>query len=231
MRTSLIIPVLNEEKYLAKLLESVCKQSVIPGEIIIGDNNSTDSGIKIALSFADRLPIMVVKQPIKGITPTVEKIWRMASGDIILKTDADCVLPPFWVQNIISHFEKDEKLSACGGPLFANDGDLFDKLIISLGQIVGFYLLRFIKGYPLLVGGNFAIKKNVLEEVGGYSPQDRLQDDQQIDLKLHKSGYHFSRFWDLWNYTSARRWSTSKLEYLKIILSAFTPKFYTEKSK
>ena len=52
---SIIIPTLNEEKYLPKLLDSIVKQSYKDYEIIIADNNSKDKTRSIARSYGCRL--------------------------------------------------------------------------------------------------------------------------------------------------------------------------------
>lgn len=98
MKTSVIIPVFNEEKYLPNCLTSLENQSLQPDEIIIGDNNSTDRSVLIAKSYQPNLPIKIIRQPLKGIIPTIEKAWRESFGDIIVRTDADALFPKDWLK-------------------------------------------------------------------------------------------------------------------------------------
>ena len=50
-KISIIIPTLNEEKYLTHLLESIKKQSIAPKEIIVVDALSQDKTKEIALAY------------------------------------------------------------------------------------------------------------------------------------------------------------------------------------
>ena len=82
---SIIIPTLNEEKYLGRLLRLIKKQSYQPKEIIVADGSSTDKTISIARSFGCRI--------IKGGTPAQGRTagGKKAKGKILLFLDADVI--------------------------------------------------------------------------------------------------------------------------------------------
>ncbi|MBQ8613474.1 MAG: glycosyltransferase, partial [Ruminiclostridium sp.] len=58
---SLIIPVLNAEKYIEKLLEKIFSQTVVPDEIIILDSESEDRTIDICKKY-DRVRVIDIKR-------------------------------------------------------------------------------------------------------------------------------------------------------------------------
>ena len=91
---SIIIPTLNEEKYLPKLLESIKKQSFKDYEIIVADANSKDKTRKIARDYGCKITS-------GGILPAVARNngAKKAAGEILLFIDADCIIENNFLQN------------------------------------------------------------------------------------------------------------------------------------
>jgi len=228
MTTSIIIPVFNEEKFLPLLLQSLENQTHKVDEVVICDNKSTDSSVEIAYLFKKRLPIVILTQRQKGIKPTLEKAWRTAKGDIILRVDADTVLPPNWVKCVLAHFITDPDLTAVNGPTLPSDGNVLPKIYFFLGWCVGSYIWQLFKGHPLLIGCNSAFKRKALEIVNGYQTSISVDDDQLITVKLLKAGFKLRWFVDCFAYHSTRRFCNPK-EYVYVFLSLFSPRFYNEK--
>ncbi len=230
MKTSLIIPCLNEEKYLEKCLESVLNQILLPDEVIVCDNGSKDKTVAVAKKYLKQLPLKIIYESKKGIIPSIEKSWRMSLGDIILRIDADSVLPPNWLKNIKTHFEKDPKLAACGGKWFAADGGLLLKLFVQLIYPAG-DIYFFFKGYQIIMGPNFAVRKEVLQKLNGYlvGDSDRL-DDEIICHKLKINNYKYKRFDDCYNFHSTRRWHNNPKGIVRsMLVNILGPRMYRSK--
>ena len=87
MTLSIIIPTLNEEKYLPLLLKSIKKQTLKPLEIILADARSKDETIKIGREFGCKI--------IKGGNPGFGRNngAKIAKGEMLLFLDADVILP------------------------------------------------------------------------------------------------------------------------------------------
>ena len=63
---SVIVPALNEVKYLEATLESIVSQNTnVPYELIVSDNGSTDGSLDIAKNYAD----VVLQCEERGIGP------------------------------------------------------------------------------------------------------------------------------------------------------------------
>lgn len=231
LTTSLIIPVYNEVQYLPLLLDSILHQTQTPNEIIICDNNSTDGSVNLIKSYQSRLPIQLLIQPQKGILPTVETAWRSSSGSLVLKVDADTILPTTWVEQVVNHFQTDPQLMALSGPWLASDGKTFDRVMTMIGGYLGSFALASLRGYPLLLGLNSAYRRDILTAVNGYHTIDSSRlDDQLITQKLHQNRYKFKWFADCQVYHSTRRYHHQPQEYLYSLMSLFHPGFYHEKT-
>jgi len=85
---SAIIPCLNEERTLGicieKALSAFAKRGIV-GEVVVGDNGSTDGSIAIAEALGAR----VVHQPIKGYGAAITAAASAARGQYLIMADAD----------------------------------------------------------------------------------------------------------------------------------------------
>ena len=229
MTISVIIPCFNEENYLDNCLTTLSQQTLLPDEVIICNNNSTDNSVVIAKNYLKKLPLKIINQPIKGIMPTVEKAWRSSTGDIIIRTDADASFPKDWLKNIINHFNNDSKLSACGYNWRSYDGNILMKTAVIVGMTLSDLTNPLIFGYKQLFGPNTAIRRQALKKINGYISDDpKALDDQLLSKKLFESKLKYAKFPDCYNYHSSRRYSSLKV-IIKTVLSNYNPKFYDEK--
>ncbi len=227
--TSLVIPMYNEATYMPKLLASIRASTVLPDEIIICDNGSTDDSVAIVRHAMHTLPIRVVHEHNKGIRHAIDRAWREASGDIIFRTDADCVLPPQWMAHALLHFANDPLLMACTGPLKSPDGSRLDIFLTFAWTRYPAIAFTWLQGYPLLIGSNSAFRKTALIAVDGYTTKKHVLEDQLISRKLADAGMKTRWFWDMSMYHSSRRFHGKPHAYIPYVLSLVHPAFYAEK--
>lgn len=97
MLISIIVPAYNEEKYIGTTLGSIkraqhrlLKERGVPAEIIVVDNDSTDSTADIARSFEAQ----VLHEPTHNVAKVRNAGARQANGDLLVFVDADVVVPP-----------------------------------------------------------------------------------------------------------------------------------------
>lgn len=89
-RISVIIPVYNAAKTLARCLDSVLSQTISPFEIVTVNDGSVDSSINILNEYAGRYPqIHVISQANKGVSTARNVGINAATGEWILFVDAD----------------------------------------------------------------------------------------------------------------------------------------------
>lgn len=119
---SVVIPALNEERYLADCLRSLAEQD-FDGEveIIVVNNNSTDRTAAIARSFG----AIVVHEPQPGVCWARQRGTVLARGEIVVSTDADTTFDPGWLTRIDRAMRQHPACVAVAGPCSFTGGAPF----------------------------------------------------------------------------------------------------------
>jgi glycosyltransferase involved in cell wall biosynthesis len=120
MKISVVVIAHNEEKYIAKCLKSLMNQTVKANEIILVAHNCTDKTVEIASRFHVSLKILKGE---KGIAHARYHGISFASGDKVLCTDGDTVVPKNWIQSLSQLL--DESKSMMAGTRVKYKGNLF----------------------------------------------------------------------------------------------------------
>lgn len=133
MHISIIIPAHNEGNYLRECLNSFVAQTRRPDELILVDDNSTDTTYAIATKFAqDHAWIKAIKhQSSDEHLPGPKVIHAFTYGlhhssrlhDIIGKFDADIILPNTYFEQMEHYFTTNPNLGMCSGLLYIKKND------------------------------------------------------------------------------------------------------------
>jgi glycosyltransferase involved in cell wall biosynthesis len=180
-----VIPVYNEERYLAMCLESMLDQEIKADEIIIVDNNSTDDSIKIA----KRYPVIVVREKEQGITPTRNRGFNEAHFEIIARTDADTKVPHDWIKKIKKHFTDKDVVAVSGPTNFYDLPKQFSSKAALNVHRTYFRLMKQILKHDSIFGPNMAIRKDAWEKIKDEVCVDDEKVHEDIDLAMHISPY------------------------------------------
>lgn len=121
----IIIPAYNEEQFIELTLQSIVNQTILPKKAIIVDDNSTDSTYTLAKKYAEKFTfISVLRNNSEAIhLPGSKVINAFNKGlsqlddmyDVIIKLDADLILPLNYFETILHHFKSDTTLGMVGG--------------------------------------------------------------------------------------------------------------------
>jgi len=209
LKLSFVIPAYNEEAYLGKCLESVLEESKNKGynlEIIVVNNASTDKTKEIAQSFPG---IKVVDEPQKGLVMARKAGYLASSGDIIAHIDADTRLPKGWLDKVFSEFSGNPNLAALSGPYIYYDLPSHVRYFVRLFYYAGYVNHLFnhivIRKGAMLQGGNFIVKREAFEKIGGFNLKfDFYGEDTDVAKRIQKVGKVKFSF-DLPMHTSGRR--------------------------
>jgi glycosyltransferase involved in cell wall biosynthesis len=167
---SVIIPTLNEEKYLQLLLESIKKQNFNDYEIIIADAGSTDKTLDIAKKY--NCKIIPGGLPAKGRNEGA----KIAKGDILFFLDADTILPyNFFRKSLIEFKKRDlEFASFCLVPLPKNKISSFFMNIFYNQPII---LLE--NALPHAATG-ILVNEDLFGKLGGFDEDVKLAEDHYL---------------------------------------------------
>ena len=117
-KVSIIISAWNEEVDILKTVGSLSKMKTnIPLEIIVVNNNSTDS----TQQTLDKLHVKNYFQPIQGWGPGRQMGMENATGKYILLADSDCIYPNCWVDNMVNGLKAEAVVSVYGRYSFISE--------------------------------------------------------------------------------------------------------------
>lgn len=97
----MVIPVLNEERYLGALLSGLAAQSRRPDEVLVVDAGSRDATVSVARRF----PFVEVVEATPPVAVGRNAGGRRARGDVIFFLDADARLPETFLERFLEAFE------------------------------------------------------------------------------------------------------------------------------
>lgn len=92
---SLALPTYNGEKYLREQLDSIFNQTMVPEEIVVVDDRSTDSTIQILEEYKQKYGLKYyINEQNLGYNKNFEKAITLCQGDYIALCDQDDVWLP-----------------------------------------------------------------------------------------------------------------------------------------
>ena len=195
-KITIIIPARNEEHNIAECLDSIIQQSY-PSylfEVLVVDDHSTDNTAKIVSKYLDQnVRLISLKDFISANEinsykkKAIETAIQQATGELIVTTDADCIVSPNWLKNIAAFYEE-KKLAFIAMPVAI----MGSNRPIEIFQSLDFMVLQGITGasvhrkfHSMCNGANLAYTKKAFEEVDGFKGIDSIASGDDM-LLLHK---------------------------------------------
>ncbi len=180
MRASIIIPAYNAQRTLAECLTACVAQDYPDFEVIVVDDGSTDGTSAVAQQFE---AVQYHRQPNGGPSSARNTGARLASGEILVYTDADCVPHADWLKRLAGGFE--EGIVAVGGTYaIANPSSRLARVVQA--EIAARHR-QFGSEVDFLGSFNVAYLRNGYEAAGGFDESFRQASGEDNDLayRLH----------------------------------------------
>lgn len=179
MRFSVIVPFLNEEKYINKCIDSLLDQSFKKKdfEVIFVNNGSMDSSAEIIKSRNVRL----LNHPHGNEYSARNHAISKAKGEIFAFTDADCVVDRQWLSNLDKIFANKLIDVVLGKREFAKTSSVWLKTLEEYENAKAEYVcINKLKHYYFGYANNMAIRKSVFDKVGKFKTKPVNGDTQII---------------------------------------------------
>lgn len=179
MKTSFIATVYNEEKSIKLLVESLLRQTKKPDEIIIVDGGSVDNTVKILRTYPE------IKLYVKKGNRSVGRNYAIskAKHNLILISDAGCILNKKWVEQISKPFES-KNIQVVAGYYRAKAETVLQKAVTPYVLVMPD---RVRPNNFLPATRSMAILRDVWEGIGKFNPKLSDNEDYEFSRRLSES--------------------------------------------
>lgn len=165
---SIIIPVYNAEKFISDAINSALNQTYPKIEVLVADDCSKDKSREAIKSFKNDSRVKIFSNDSNiGAGNTRNKLIKESRGKYIAFLDSDDLIKPDKIEKQIDAFHQNSSLALCGTFCqMTNESLKFIK--IEEKNISYSDIKREIEFKNQFIGASIMIKKEVLEEIGGY---------------------------------------------------------------
>lgn len=202
MKFSVLIPTLNEEKYLPRLLSSLAKQTFTDFEVIVCDGRSTDKTVSVAKKFSKSLNLKVIIAPKRGISYQRNLAARHSRTDSLIFLDADTIVEKNFIAKV-NHSLANRDFDIAATWLKPKSDRLIDKIIF--GFFNRLYLETFKYFAPGGTGAFLYVRKSAFNRVRGFDVRITFGEDFDFIKRLCQRGFRYHLFHDLGITFSVRR--------------------------
>jgi glycosyltransferase involved in cell wall biosynthesis len=178
---SIIVPTLNEAKYLPRLLDSIRRQTIGGAEVLIGDSGSEDG----TQSLAEAAGARVLAGERKGPGEGRNRGAKASRGDVLLFADADCILPPDLLEAVVRALE-DPRVIGGATRFMPEEGTALDRLLFELANVYQRAMTEI--GVPHNAGYCFFFRRAAFERLGGMDERMLLNETHDLALRSRALG-------------------------------------------
>jgi GT2 family glycosyltransferase len=184
-RMSVVVCSYNGESTIRDTLEATTRLAYPDYEVIVVDDGSSDR----TASIAGEYPVRLIRTENQGLSAARNVGLAAATGEIVVYTDDDAYPDPDWLTYFAFAFE-DTDAAAVGGPnlLPQEDGPMAACVYHAPGGPA--HVLLCDREAEHVPGCNLAIRRERLEEIGGFDTRFRVAgDDVDVCWRLREKGW------------------------------------------
>jgi len=191
---SVILAIRNEERYIARALEAVLGQSYPHGdiEVLVVDGESVDRTREVVASLSLHDPrVRLLHNPLRWVAGGLNSGLRAARGDVIVRVDGHCVIPPDYLVTCVQMLRVGE-MDCAGGPVRAEGETMIGQAIaraMSTPFGVGGASFRWadvVREVDSLPFG--AWRRGVFEAIGPFDETLMRNQDDELSDRLRRWG-------------------------------------------
>ena len=186
-RVSVIVPAYEEERTIRDTVETVLASEWPDLEVLVVDDGSRDGTSAAVRDLAEAGRIVLVRQENAGKAAALNAGIARSTGEVVLYTDADSVFLPDTVAKMARWFGDPRVDAVCGSDAPLRPRTALQKLLVVTTHVgTGFVrrALSVLNCLPIISGNLGAIRRRVLDEIGGF---ERIWgEDLEITFRLHR---------------------------------------------
>ncbi len=179
---SIIIPVYNTPE-IKDCLKSIFKNNFTDFEVIVVDNNSKPEFLKEVKKSFPGVKYLEEKRPSSYISRNTGA--REARGDILVFTDADCVVAENWLEQIDRKMNNKQFINGLMGQIEDVNRNKIAEFESRLYKEVN----KDKRNRARVDTRNFAIRKEVFKKIGGFEEKLKYGGDMELGARLDDAGY------------------------------------------
>ena len=252
LKVSVLIAARNEENNIERLLKSLYNQTFVKDlfEVIIIDDHSKDNTLLIVENFIKEnndINIKIFSADKEGKKFAISQALHLAHNELVIVTDADCVLKTTWIESIVN-FYNEKKCKMILAPVLLSPAETFFEKIQVLEHLsligstagsanIGFPVMcnganmayereaaleveKFRKDFNIPSGDDMFLMEQFVKNYGHQSVKFLLSKSAIVETKTCKTVSEFFR--------QRRRWVSKTKAYTnwKILTTAFIVLFF-----
>ncbi len=184
------MPYYNGGKYIEETLKSLFNQKVLPDEVIIVNDGSTETkSLSKLKEIENKYTVKILNKKNGGISDAINTGAKIAEGDIIFQLDSDDILSDTYIEKFVEIFENNSEIDGvtCGYKAFYDGVDLsdetnFHRKYMPEGLIQPKIFFENCGGGP-----NGAFRKDALEKIGYWDKKFTSFQDWSMWLNFLKN--------------------------------------------
>ncbi|SDQ22718.1 Glycosyl transferase family 2 [Curtobacterium sp. UNCCL20] len=177
---SVVVPVRDDAAHLRRCLQALAAQSAPADEVIVVDNGSTDDSARVAQDAG----AIVLAERVRGIARASARGYDRATGDVIVRLDADSVPPPGWIADAL-WLLADPDVVAVTGPGRPHDGGQLLRRVWDAVYMRPYFVLMWAAlGRPPLFGSAMAMRRDTWLAIRSRAHRDDPEVHDDVDLSM-----------------------------------------------
>ncbi|MCP3670467.1 MAG: glycosyltransferase family 2 protein [Gammaproteobacteria bacterium] len=183
---SVIIPMYNAEAYIKDAIQCVLNQTYSDYEILIINDGSTDSSLKICQQFSDPR-IRIITQSNRGLAGARNTGIRNARGHYLAFLDADDRWQPEKLKHHVNHLSRDSKVGISYSQSYLMDDDGNPMGMTQKPKLIGITAIDILCRNPIGNGSAPVIRREVFNEISYTSRLYGTNEDFYFDELFRQS--------------------------------------------
>jgi glycosyltransferase involved in cell wall biosynthesis len=194
-KISVVIPVYNGEKYIAKAIQSVVDQTLSPHEIIVVNDGSTDNSALIIADLAKKYPLQYHQKQNGGQSSARNYGVRLSHGDLIAFLDQDDLWYPNHLEELVKPFL--ERYYPEIGWVYSTMDDIGEYDELYRYDILSYFdsihpkrsLAQCLSTDMFVIPSATLVSTKAFNDVGGFDERLSGYEDDDLFVRIFSKGY------------------------------------------